>query len=74
MLIAVELHLFSRAVSKVLLNVCVLAPPREMVEVVILIGTGVIAIFFWALLILIFCNVKRVSVTPVGTRGHVEWA
>lgn len=33
------------------------------VEIVILIGTGVIAVFFWALLILIFCNVKRV-------RGH----
>lgn len=31
------------------------------VEIVILIGTGVIAIFFWVLLILIFCNVKRVS-------------
>ncbi|MED6279424.1 hypothetical protein CHARACLAT_000781, partial [Characodon lateralis] len=29
------------------------------VEIVILIGTGVIAVFFWALLILIFCNVKR---------------
>lgn len=31
-------------------------------EIVILIGTGVIALFFWALLIVIFCNVKRVSV------------
>uniref|UniRef100_A0A8B9H6D0 Vascular endothelial growth factor receptor 3 n=1 Tax=Astyanax mexicanus TaxID=7994 RepID=A0A8B9H6D0_ASTMX len=31
------------------------------VEIVILIGTGVIAIFFWVLLILIFCNVKRVT-------------
>ncbi|XP_049442052.1 vascular endothelial growth factor receptor 3 isoform X2 [Epinephelus fuscoguttatus] len=31
------------------------------VEIVILIGTGVIAVFFWALLILIFCNVKRVN-------------
>lgn len=30
------------------------------VEIVILIGTGVIAVFFWGLLILIFCNAKRV--------------
>lgn len=29
-------------------------------EIVILIGTGVIAVFFWALLILVFCNAKRV--------------
>ncbi|XP_075066135.1 vascular endothelial growth factor receptor 3 isoform X2 [Mixophyes fleayi] len=29
------------------------------VEIVILIGTGVIAVFFWILLILIFCNIKR---------------
>lgn len=29
-------------------------------EIVILIGTGVIAVFFWILLILIFCNIKRV--------------
>ncbi|XP_031442663.1 vascular endothelial growth factor receptor 3 isoform X2 [Clupea harengus] len=43
------------------------APPREMVEVVILIGTGVIAIFFWALLILIFCNVKRVNPADIKT-------
>lgn len=35
---------------------------RTNVEIVILIGTGVIAIFFWILLILIFCNIKRVSV------------
>uniref|UniRef100_A0AAQ4PAT5 Vascular endothelial growth factor receptor 3 n=1 Tax=Gasterosteus aculeatus aculeatus TaxID=481459 RepID=A0AAQ4PAT5_GASAC len=28
------------------------------VEIVILIGTGVIAVFFWGLLILIFCNVN----------------
>uniref|UniRef100_A0A6Q2XDI5 Vascular endothelial growth factor receptor 3 n=1 Tax=Esox lucius TaxID=8010 RepID=A0A6Q2XDI5_ESOLU len=34
---------------------------RANVEIVILIGTGVIAVFFWALLILIFCNVKRVN-------------
>ncbi|KAM9795439.1 vascular endothelial growth factor receptor 3 [Neosynchiropus ocellatus] len=31
------------------------------VEIVILIGTGVIAVFFWALLILVFCNVKRIN-------------
>lgn len=33
---------------------------RTNVEIVILIGTGVIAVFFWILLILIFCNIKRV--------------
>uniref|UniRef100_A0AAY4ER61 Vascular endothelial growth factor receptor 3 n=1 Tax=Denticeps clupeoides TaxID=299321 RepID=A0AAY4ER61_9TELE len=42
-------------------------PPKEMVEVVILIGTGVIAIFFWALLILIFCNAKRVNPADIKT-------
>lgn len=47
--------------------VTVIAPPREMVEVVILIGTGVIAIFFWVLLILIFCNVKRVNPADIKT-------
>uniref|UniRef100_A0A4W4F492 Vascular endothelial growth factor receptor 3 n=1 Tax=Electrophorus electricus TaxID=8005 RepID=A0A4W4F492_ELEEL len=36
------------------------------VEIVILIGTGVIAIFFWVLLILIFCNVKRVTDIKTG--------
>uniref|UniRef100_A0AAY4EPY7 Vascular endothelial growth factor receptor 3 n=1 Tax=Denticeps clupeoides TaxID=299321 RepID=A0AAY4EPY7_9TELE len=35
---------------------------EQMVEVVILIGTGVIAIFFWALLILIFCNVNPADI------------
>lgn len=30
-------------------------------EIVILIGTGVIAVFFWVLLLLIFCNMRRVS-------------
>ncbi|KAL2077803.1 hypothetical protein ACEWY4_027307 [Coilia grayii] len=48
-------------------TVTVIAPPREMVEVVILIGTGVIAVFFWALLILIFCNVKRVNPADIKT-------
>ncbi|XP_069754056.1 vascular endothelial growth factor receptor 3 isoform X2 [Narcine bancroftii] len=33
---------------------------KSNIEVVILVGTGVIAVFFWILLILIFCNVKRV--------------
>ncbi|XP_056295178.1 vascular endothelial growth factor receptor 3 isoform X2 [Pseudoliparis swirei] len=37
------------------------------VEVVILIGTGVIAVFFWALLILIFCNAKRVNPADMKT-------
>uniref|UniRef100_A0A7N9AY77 Vascular endothelial growth factor receptor 3 n=1 Tax=Mastacembelus armatus TaxID=205130 RepID=A0A7N9AY77_9TELE len=31
-------------------------------EIVILIGTGVIAVFFWALLILIFCNVNPADI------------
>ncbi|XP_059201767.1 vascular endothelial growth factor receptor 3 [Centropristis striata] len=37
------------------------------VEIVILIGTGVIAVFFWVLLILIFCNVKRVNPADIKT-------
>uniref|UniRef100_A0A665UV74 Vascular endothelial growth factor receptor 3 n=1 Tax=Echeneis naucrates TaxID=173247 RepID=A0A665UV74_ECHNA len=37
------------------------------VEIVILIGTGVIAVFFWALLILIYCNVKRVNPADLKT-------
>uniref|UniRef100_A0A8D3CKP7 Vascular endothelial growth factor receptor 3 n=1 Tax=Scophthalmus maximus TaxID=52904 RepID=A0A8D3CKP7_SCOMX len=37
------------------------------VEIVILIGTGVIAVFFWALLIVIFCNVKRVRRADIKT-------
>ncbi|XP_057706895.1 vascular endothelial growth factor receptor 3 isoform X1 [Corythoichthys intestinalis] len=37
------------------------------VEIVILIGTGVIAVFFWALLILIFCNVKRINPADIKT-------
>uniref|UniRef100_A0A672YZK7 Vascular endothelial growth factor receptor 3 n=1 Tax=Sphaeramia orbicularis TaxID=375764 RepID=A0A672YZK7_9TELE len=36
-------------------------------HIVILIGTGVIAVFFWALLILIFCNVKRVNPADIKT-------
>lgn len=30
-------------------------------EIIILVGTGVIAVFFWLLLLLIFCNMRRVS-------------
>lgn len=40
---------------------------RASVEIVILIGTGVIAVFFWVLLILIFCNVKRVNPADIKT-------
>lgn len=40
---------------------------KASVEIVILIGTGVIAVFFWALLILIFCNVKRVNPVDIKT-------
>lgn len=42
------------------LCLCQGSSDKANVEIVILIGTGVIAVFFWALLILIFCNVKRV--------------
>lgn len=37
---------------------------RGSMEIVILVGTGVIAVFFWVLLLLIFCNVRRVSALP----------
>ncbi|XP_062332507.1 vascular endothelial growth factor receptor 3 isoform X1 [Osmerus eperlanus] len=40
---------------------------RASVEIVILMGTGVIAVFFWALLILIFCNAKRVNPADIKT-------
>ncbi|KAM9311305.1 vascular endothelial growth factor receptor 3 [Gastrophryne carolinensis] len=40
---------------------------RTNVEIVILIGTGVIAVFFWILLILIFCNIKRPSHSDIKT-------
>ncbi|KAI7801265.1 vascular endothelial growth factor receptor 3 isoform X1 [Triplophysa rosa] len=40
---------------------------RTSVEIVILIGTGVIAIFFWVLLLVIFCNVKRVNPADIKT-------
>lgn len=44
---------------------------RTNVEIVILIGTGVIAVFFWILLILIFCNIKRVSECLCPREGEV---
>ncbi|XP_051929096.1 vascular endothelial growth factor receptor 3 isoform X2 [Hippocampus zosterae] len=37
------------------------------VEIIILIGTGAIAVFFWVLLILIFCNVKRINPADIKT-------
>lgn len=40
-------------------------------EIVILIGTGVIAVFFWVLLLLIFCNMKRVRVLPAQRSSPV---
>ncbi|XP_061542275.1 LOW QUALITY PROTEIN: vascular endothelial growth factor receptor 3 [Phycodurus eques] len=40
---------------------------KASVEIVILIGTGVIAVFFWGLLILIFCNVKRINPADIKT-------
>lgn len=43
-----------------LLLLCRGSSDKANVEIVILIGTGVIAVFFWALLILVFCNAKRV--------------
>lgn len=40
---------------------------RTNVEIVILIGTGIIAVFFWILLILIFCNAKRANPADIKT-------
>lgn len=40
---------------------------RASVEIVILVGTGVLAVFFWVLLVLIFCNVKRVNPADIKT-------
>lgn len=45
---------------KMQLCFCQGSSDKANVEIVILIGTGVLAVFFWALLILIYCNVKRV--------------
>ncbi|XP_078220915.1 vascular endothelial growth factor receptor 3 isoform X3 [Callithrix jacchus] len=36
-------------------------------EIVILIGTGVIAVFFWVLLLLIFCNMRRPAHADIKT-------
>ncbi|EPY87675.1 fms-related tyrosine kinase 4 isoform 1-like protein [Camelus ferus] len=36
-------------------------------EIVILIGTGVIAVFFWILLLLIFCNMRRPTHADIKT-------
>ncbi|XP_021098280.1 vascular endothelial growth factor receptor 3 isoform X2 [Heterocephalus glaber] len=36
-------------------------------EIVILVGTGVIAVFFWVLLLLIFCNMRRPAHADVKT-------
>ncbi|XP_053422955.1 vascular endothelial growth factor receptor 3 isoform X4 [Nycticebus coucang] len=36
-------------------------------EIVILVGTGVIAVFFWLLLLLIFCNLRRPAHADIKT-------
>ncbi|KAK2118449.1 Vascular endothelial growth factor receptor 3 [Saguinus oedipus] len=36
-------------------------------EIVILVGTGVIAVFFWILLLLIFCNMRRPAHADIKT-------
>ncbi|XP_012886470.1 PREDICTED: vascular endothelial growth factor receptor 3 [Dipodomys ordii] len=36
-------------------------------EIIILIGTGVIAVFFWVLLLLIFCNMRRPAHADIKT-------
>uniref|UniRef100_A0A8D2BZ82 Vascular endothelial growth factor receptor 3 n=1 Tax=Sus scrofa TaxID=9823 RepID=A0A8D2BZ82_PIG len=36
-------------------------------EIVILVGTGVIAVFFWVLLLLIFCNMRRPTHADIKT-------
>ncbi|XP_060053348.1 vascular endothelial growth factor receptor 3 isoform X3 [Erinaceus europaeus] len=41
-------------------------------EIVILVGTGVIAVFFWILLLLIFCNMRRVSVSPKPAHADIK--
>lgn len=38
-------------------------------EIVILVGTGVIAVFFWVLLLLIFCNMRRVALLLRAANG-----
>ncbi|KFO33406.1 Vascular endothelial growth factor receptor 3, partial [Fukomys damarensis] len=36
-------------------------------EIVVLVGTGVIAVFFWVLLLLIFCNMRRPAHADIKT-------
>ncbi|XP_036170562.1 vascular endothelial growth factor receptor 3 isoform X4 [Myotis myotis] len=40
---------------------------RGSMEIVILVGTGVIAVFFWVLLIIIFCNMRRPAHADIKT-------
>ncbi|XP_028669590.1 vascular endothelial growth factor receptor 3 [Erpetoichthys calabaricus] len=40
---------------------------KTSVEIVIMVGTGIIAIIFWILLILIFCNVKKANPADIKT-------
>ncbi|XP_045441719.1 vascular endothelial growth factor receptor 3 isoform X2 [Pipistrellus kuhlii] len=40
---------------------------RGSMEIVILVGTGVIAVFFWVLLLLIFCNMRRPAHADIKT-------
>ncbi|XP_037673612.1 vascular endothelial growth factor receptor 3 isoform X2 [Choloepus didactylus] len=43
------------------------AEDKGSMEVVILVGTGVIAVFFWVLLLLIFCNMRRPAHADIKT-------
>lgn len=43
-------------------------------EIVILVGTGVIAVFFWVLLLIIFCNMRRVSAPLPAPMGSPQLA
>ncbi|XP_066128520.1 vascular endothelial growth factor receptor 3 isoform X1 [Saccopteryx bilineata] len=40
---------------------------KSSMEIVILIGTGVIAVFFWVLLLIIFCNMRRPAHADIKT-------
>ncbi|XP_054572742.1 vascular endothelial growth factor receptor 3 [Eptesicus fuscus] len=40
---------------------------RGSMEIVILVGTGVIAVFFWVLLLIIFCNMRRPAHADIKT-------
>uniref|UniRef100_A0A452QIW7 Vascular endothelial growth factor receptor 3 n=1 Tax=Ursus americanus TaxID=9643 RepID=A0A452QIW7_URSAM len=48
-------------------SVAVEGPDKGSMEIVILVGTGVIAVFFWVLLLLIFCNMRRVTHADIKT-------